>query len=392
MKRLFGKGRPAAGQTGHIELSEDRIKLRTVLLILALLVAVGAFAYGVNALFSSEPGLQEITVQASGKRNCGDDFTFYYYLGAGEVSATAEQKAVRPLYSQAAVDAYRIFNADEAFDGVQNLWYLNQHINEAVAVDPALYEALVLLEQSGTRLHYLGPVYEVYFSLFQCTGDQETAAYDPFVNAEMGAFCGETAGYANDPDQIGLELLGNGTVRLWVSEDYLRFARENGITRFVDLFWMKNAFIADYIAEVLAENGYTRGTLISRDGFVRHLDDTPGAEFAFTLSRRDGVTVYEAETLRFSCAVSLVYLRDYPLGEADAGNYYVRADGVIRFPYIDPADGLCRSAVPQIAASSAKLGCAQLLLKIAPLYIAGSLDPAALQALGAESIAVYGYS
>lgn len=392
MKQLFRNGRTAAGQTEQIRLSEERVKLRVVLFIVALLIAVGAFAYGINALFSSEPGMQEITALSTGKLNCGDDFTFYYYLGAGEASATSEQKAVRSVYSQAAVDAYQLFSADAEFEDCKNLWYINQHINEEISVAPALYQALVFLEESGARYHYLAPVYELHFSLFQCQYDQETAAYDPFANEELRSFCSETTLYTNDADQIRLELLGNNTVRLRISEDYLRFADENGISCFVDLFWMKNAFIVDYIAGILVENGYTHGSLISRDGFIRHLGDMPGTEFAFTLSHRDGVTVSDAETLRFSSAASLVYLRDYPLGDADAGNYYVFEDGTVRFPYIDPADGYCKSAIPELAAVSTEMGCAELVLKLAPLYIADALDQAGLQALTREGIAVYDYS
>ena len=389
MKGLWKTGRSRARQVEEIEISEDRIKLRVVLLVLTILIAVGAFAYGMGALFSSEPGLQEITVLSAGKLNCGDEFTFYYYLGAGEASATAEQKSVRALYSQASIDAYQLFNADMEFEDCGNLWYVNEHINEEISVDPVLYEAFALLEANGARYHYLAPIYSLYLSLFQCQYDQETEAYDPFLNADLRAFYSEAARFAGDPGHITVELLGDNTVRLKVSEDYLRFARENGITRLIDFFWMKNAFAADYIAGVLRENGYTRGTLLSRDGFVRHLDDTPGAEFTFTLSRREGTTVSAGDTLRFSAPVSIVYLRDYPLGDGDGGNYYVREDGAIRFPYIDTADGLCKSAIPDLAASSAELGCAEIALKIAPIYIADTLDETALRALAQEGISVY---
>lgn len=389
MKWLWKKDRSGAQQTEQIEISEDRVKLRAVLFVITLLIAVGAFAYGMGSLFSSEPGMQEITVLSTGKLNCGGEFTFYYYLGAGGVSATSEQKSVRALYSQAAIDAYQLFNADMEFEGCNNLWYINEHVNEEISVDPILYEALSLLETIGARYHYLAPIYPLYLSLFQCGYDQETLAYDPFINPDLRTFYSRTAQFANNPGDVAIELLGSNTVRLMISDDYLHFAQENGITRFIDLFWLKNAFTADYIAGILRENGYTRGTLISHDGFVRHLDDTPGAEFTFTLSRREGTTVSAWDTLRFSAPVSIVYLRDYPLGTMDEDSYYVREDGAIRFPYIDTADGLCKSAIPDLAASSAELGCAEIALKIAPIYIADTLDETALQTLAQEGISVY---
>lgn len=37
---------------------------------------------------------------------------------------------------------------------------------------------------------------------------------------------------------------------------------------------MKNAFITDYVADVMIDNGYTLGSLTSYDGFTRNLDQT----------------------------------------------------------------------------------------------------------------------
>ena len=379
-----------AGQTQEIALSEDKVKFRTALFIAAVLVAAVSFAYGVYGLFGSEPGLQEITVQSGSGASCGDSFTFYYDLGRGEDSAASEKKTVRSLYSQAAADAYQLFSADREFDGCKNLWFINEHVNQEIEVDPALYDALVLLEKSGTRYHYLAPVYELYFALFQCENDQETLAYDPFLNGDMRGFFTEAALFINDPGEVNLELLGDGKIRLSVSDRYLRFAGENGITRFIDLFWMKNAFIADHIAGILLESGYTRGTLVSRDGFVRHLDDME--EFSFDPFHRDGVMVSSAGTVYLSGAASLVYLHDYPLGNGDEGSYYVFKDGALRFPYADPADGLCKSAAAEIVAYSSELGCAELALKLAPVYISDTLDESALQALAGEGVTVYLHS
>ena len=377
MKRSASNDRPTWERITRIELPTGQVKLRVVVLILLILIAVISMGYGVNALLITEPGIQEITV-LSGEMNCGDEFTFYYDLGGGDISATEEQKALRTLYSQTATDALRLFSADAAFEGCQNLWDVNHRVNEAVVVSGALYEALSLLENSGTRYHYLGPVYEIYQALFLSSDDSEAAEYDPYLNEELKSFFAETAVFVNDPEAVELELLGENTVRLQVSEDYLRFAEENGITRFVDLFWMKNAFIADYMAEILVEAGYTRGTLMSVDGFIRSLGEVPGAEFTFTLSHREGNVISEMAVLPFSQAVNMVYLHDYPLG---GGNYYVREDGTIRSPFVDTADGLCKSALPELAAWSSSRSCGEILLEIAPLYIADTLDEKALASL-----------
>ena len=95
----------------------------------------------------------------------------------------------------------------------------------------------------------------------------------PRENKETAAYFEEFLTYANDPDAVDLELLGDNRVRLHVSEEYLAFAAENGIDSFIDFYWMKNAFIVDYLAESLADAGFTNGSISSYDGFVRNLDE-----------------------------------------------------------------------------------------------------------------------
>lgn len=388
MRRPLSQDRPTLYRHETIELSEKRIKLRVVLLILAVAAAAVSFAYGINALFSTEPGVREITA-LTGEMNSGDEFTFYYHLGAGETSATEEQKAVRSLYTQAVTDAFQLFSADLAADGRRNLWYLNRHPNQEVAVDPALYEALTLLEDSGARYHYLGPMAELYFSLSQSASDQEAAQFDPRRSQAVADFCREAVRYTGDPRHIRLELLGENTVCLRVSEAYLAFAEENGIGRLVDLSWMKNAFAADYIAGELTAAGYTRGMLISRDSFVRGLGDAEGIEYALTFTHREGNTVSNLATVRFSGAVSMVFLRDYPVDNAAAGNYYIYEDGAIRSPFLDPADGLDRASIPELAAYAEDLDCAEVALRIAPIYIADTFDGEALASLAREGVYAY---
>lgn len=372
-----------------IELSEGNTKRKVVLLVVVFLITFAAFGYGINSLISVEPGFAEITVLSANQLSCAGDFTFYYNLGTAGTSATKEYKALRTLYTQTAQDAYKIFTSDALFDGCYNLRYVNGHVNETIAIDPALYQAFVLLEESSTRYHYLAPMYEMYVSLFQCTSDQETADYDPYMNEELRGFYEETAAFINDPGAVRIELIGDNKVNLFVSDAYLDFAEENGITRFVDLGWMMNAFIADYMAAKLAENGYTSGVLMSYDGFMRGLGDSKGGEYSFDFSHREGKDVSKLASLHFSGEVSGIYLHDYPVGNGDGGNYYVREDGTVRHPFVDPSDGLCKSALPEIAAFSSSLSCAKTALKIAPVYISDTFEEEEAAALEREGITVY---
>ena len=380
--------RPVIDKTIHIPLPENKLKLRTALVIALIVLAVASFAFGINSLVGTDAGMAEITV-LSGEMNAGDDFTFYYNLGFGGADATDERREVRSLYSQAATDALEIFSSDVEAEGGGNLHYLNSRPNEDVAVDGALYSALEQLEGSGTRYHYLAPLYEQYYAMFNSASDAEAAEYDPRLNDAQAEFFSQIAAFASDSGEIALELLGDNKVRLHVSEEYMRFAEANGVTTFIDLTWMKNAFIADYIAQELIDAGYTHGALISDDGFMRCLDDETGAEYSFTFSHRDGTTITNLSTLQFSGTVSIAYLHDYPLESGNSGGYYLYSDGTLRSAFLDTADGLDRSCVPELAAYSFEDGCAGLALKLAPVFISSDLDMNELAELEKDGITVY---
>lgn len=380
--------RPVIDKTIHIPLPENKLKLRTALVIAFIVLAVASFAFGINSLVGTDAGMAEITV-LSGEMNAGDDFTFYYNLGFGGADATDERREVRSLYSQAATDALEIFSSDVEAEGGGNLYSLNSRPNEDVAVDGALYSALEQLEGSGTRYHYLAPLYEQYYAMFNSASDAEAAEYDPRLNDAQAEFFSQIAAFASDSGEIALELLGDNKVRLHVSEEYMRFAEANGVTTFIDLTWMKNAFIADYIAQELIDAGYTHGALISDDGFMRCLDDETGAEYSFTFSHRDGTTITNLSTLQFSGTVSIAYLHDYPLEIGNSGGYYLYSDGTLRSAFLDTADGLDRSCVPELAAYSFEDGCAGLALRLAPVFISSDLDMNELAELEKDGITVY---
>ena len=58
------------------ELSEKHIGWRILFFILFVVIAATAFAYGINSLFTTEPGWQEIEADAAAGANCGNEFCF----------------------------------------------------------------------------------------------------------------------------------------------------------------------------------------------------------------------------------------------------------------------------------------------------------------------------
>ncbi len=384
MNRYARDKRPDVKPVEKVELSERHARWRFAAAVFLLAFGVAALIYAFLHFLSGDPGWREIEASAT-KENCGGEFAFLYDLGASGLSARTENRALTKLYSEASEQAYRIFNSDLEFDGVANVRYLNSHPNEETEVDEALYRAFSLLEEHGNRGLYLGPLYAIYDDMFYCNDDSEAAYYDPRQNEDVRAEFAQIVSYANDPQSVDLQLLGENRVFLKVSDEYLKFAEADGLDRFIDFFWMKNAFITDYLAETMIANGYTRGTISSFDGFVRALDGS-GAEYSFNLYDWREQGPYMAAVMHYRNARSIVCLRNYKMNDLDIQHYYEFADGERRTSYVDTADGLCKSSLDNLVSYSQEKGCAEVLLSMIPVYITDEFREEEVNDLVADGI------
>lgn len=358
--------RPAPVKRINMDIKNTKVRIALVAFFLAL--AVVSFGYfGMKAL-SQEPGWKEITVQSEDGNTVAPEFSLLYNLGYSGISATAENKALTMEYTELTENAYKIFSAYESFEGVGNLYTLSKNPNQAVTVDPALYHALELIETYENRGIFLAPVYQEYHNLFFCANDAEAESFDPFVNPDQAAMLREICAFANDCRHIWLELQGDNQVKLCVSEAYLTYAKENGIELFLDLYWMKNAFVADYLADQLTEKGYVLGTLSSFDGYCRVMDPTDTAYSTDILDYAGGGT-YKAAILQLRGPVATVSLHTYDLRGSAEKRYYKTEAGELRFPYIDPADGLCKAAMNDVVTYTENGSCAQTLLRTVQFFL-----------------------
>lgn len=359
-----------------VELPARPTWARVVAVLLLLAVGAAALSYGVFLLVAGEKGVQRIDA-ARAETSAVQDFVFLYDLGAGETSASNENRALSALYGSALNTACKALDAYAGYEGVNNLYTLNTHPNAEYTVDPVLYQALEQLQAAGDRTLYLGPMVELYDDVFACTDDAAAAWYDPAQSPEMARYYADVAAFASDPAMVDVRLLGDDRVMLFVAPEYARFAEENGVVHYLDPGWLQNAFIVDWVADAVAAAGYTRGQISSVDGFERLLDETAQAENGAILA---------GHTLRIDGACALVTLRAAPYGAADAARYYTFADGTVLSLYLDPADGVCRAALPVLAGASRTAGCAAVALRLAPFFIADTFDAEGADALAAAGI------
>lgn len=387
MKKTARDNRPRIKPIESIEVDQKHLTLRAVLFVLFLVLGIAAIIYGLSGLFADPGGWRTVQAEAVAEADCSDEFVLQYEFGTGDLSAKTEYNQLAAIYGELTAKAYQLFHETQTFDGICNVAYLNEHPGEPVEVDPVLYDALSQMDASGGRQLFLAPIYEYYSQLFLCSQDFEIKSYDPTRNEDLAALFAEILAFAGDPEAISLELQGEGMVCLRISDAYRNFAAENEIYTFIGFQWMKNAFIADYLADTLIESGYNRGSLSSYDGFCRNLDDR-GTAYSLNLFDRVGNLVYNPGTLNYTERISIVSLRSFPVSSSDNPHYYVLADGETRFPYLNPDDGLCLASTSNLVCYSQSAGCAEILLRMIPIYITDSFEPASL--IGTEKIeAIY---
>ncbi len=364
-----------------IEVPIKHFNLRVILLAIAIAIAAVAIGFGIYYALHKEPGWRTVEVTVD-RPNCSKDFVLTYHFGSSGTNATTEYKKVAAVYTEAVVEAYRLFN-NEA-DGSE-LARVAQRPNTEVKLDPDLYQALKLLEESGNRSIYLAPVYVEYQRVFSAEDAVNAERFDPNLNQEAKDYVNQITAFTNDPQMIGLELLGDNRVCLTVSQEYLAFAQENEITTFLDFGWMKNAFIIDYLAQALLDVGFTDGFIASYDGFTRNLDKS-GRTYSQNLFNRQDNDIFMPAAMDYTGPMSMVFLRNFPLSSADKWHYYAYQHGSITTAMVDPADGLSKSAVNNLLVYSKDQGCAQLLMKAAPVFVAESFDEQVLQDLTGQKI------
>ena len=384
-------GREMRGWTPHnaepvqkIELTDKNIKLRLAAAVLFLIIGASAIAYGISSFLTGEAGWREIEVNSSAGVTCGEDFVFLYEVDDQE-SIRTQVRLVTTLYSDAAKTAYEIFNADVEVDGTANLWYINHHPNEEILVDEALYNALFQAVEDGGRWIYLGPAYSIYDNLFYMASSDGAVDFDPHLNSVIGELFQEICRFAGDPEAVSLEFMGENTIKLKVSEEYLDFTAEEELESFIDFYWLKNAFIVDYMADRLLAEGCTRGVISSYDGFVRCLDDR-GTTFNYQFYHREGAAAVPSAVVEYIGPQSFVTFKSYPLNGRDYHHYLIFSDGSVRTPYLSPQDGLDQCSIEELTAYSSYAGCAEVALRAAPIYIADQFDVSALMSLKEASI------
>ena len=340
----------------------DRLKVIFVILAAVTAVAIGLFMRSLR----TDTGWREIEANPGNEATAASSFTFMYRMESE--AGGADYNAVKNAYTAAAKKAYQIFDIYGEHEGVSGLYSLNTSAGTAVKLEPELYRALELMEEHGSRLHYLAPVYSEYDEIFLAADESTAAAHDPNRSEETAAYFRELTAFTNDPAHVNVELLGDNTARLSVSAEYAEFASENGIAAFVDLYWLKNAFIMDMLEEAIVSTGYTNGYIVSDDGLSDCLSRNE-EPYAISIRDFDGETISIPARINYTGPMRFVGLHDYTSEKIYTDYYFEYSDHSFVTPYIDPETGFNKSSCRDLLVFGREKSCAELMLAAADMML-----------------------
>ena len=346
----------------HIEISEKHRKLRWILVVALLVIGIFGIGVGLMRILNRDTGWQQVEV-ATDQSNCSSQFVLQYQFSGSGAEATALYKKISAVYTDACIKAYEVFQVDVPSDAYENLYDINHNVNTVLSVDPLLYDAFVKLED--TRYLYLGPIYAHYNSLIFNTSDELVEELDPALSQDAKDYITALAAFAADETAVQLQLLDDYQVKLVVSQEYLAFAQEHEIENFLDLRYMENAFIIDYLAQCLEEKGFTRAVLSSCDGYTRNLESLE--YFNFNIFDRVENTIYPAGVMAYQGPIAMVYLKDYQMAQSDA--YYRQSGDHLVHTLVDPADGFYRTSANQLVSYQYDGKCVDVLLAMLPGFV-----------------------
>lgn len=346
----------------RVEISEKNKGLRLIAAIALLVIGVAGITVGIMSALKQDNGWQGIQISTQ-ERSCAENFVLQYNFSQSGGQATAVNQKLRTVYAEACVKAYQQFTPDEEIPGVNNVYHINHHPNEVVVVDPMLYAAFEKV--TGTPYLYLGPVYAHYYSIIFNASESAVTQLDPATSEEARAYLHRVMDFVSDPEAVKLELLRDNQVKLHVREDYLAFAAEEELELFIDFAYLTNAFIIDYLADVLTAEGLTAGYLVSADGYTRNLCDL--GKFNFNIFDRVENLIYPAGVMEYQGPVSIVYFKDYPTAASDV-NYRENQDHFVHL-FADPADGMYQTSVENLVSYSYDSGCVDVALKMLPSFV-----------------------
>ena len=236
---------------------KQNIIIRVILLIALLIVIVVCVAIIIDQN-KVKKGLKEIKADTSKYISRESDYIMKYYLDSSNgKSISTNHNTLKKLYSESYDFIYELINDKEEFDN--NIYYINNHINEEIIIDSLLYDYLKKIYDFNPYYLYLGPLYDFWFDRIYIIDRYQALQEDPINNIEIK---NKIDYFINTSiNNISIEFLEENKIKLNVNDNYKHIYDDDNI--YINFNMFSEIIILDYISNSFIDNGYTNGYILT---------------------------------------------------------------------------------------------------------------------------------
>ena len=324
-------------------MDSKKLILRVILFIVAFAIAVISFARAVVNIGAKEEGYHEVETNADENAMFyGSGISLNYYFTGSSDEIKSKLNEVKNFYSASLNQIYKLLDAENEYEGCNNLATLNHNLGKEIEIDERLYQILVdaygkTQERQNFNM-FAGTVFSEWNGILILS---DAASFDPLFNESekerLEAISEKTANLS----YFSLDFVDDEKhlVKFSVSQEYLQFMEEMEISSSIlDLNSMRDAYEVQMVAKELSQGGFLDGYLMTESG-INYLmgEHRPGA-FCVYGKNEDAVpligTVEATQGLVFS------QISAFPLLDGK-GYYSVEKNGVIyyRYPFFSVQSG-----------------------------------------------------
>ncbi len=315
----------------EIEVSTKHLGLRITGFVLALVIAVAAFGYGVSRIGHKDPGYYNIEADASDEvpfyRN-GINLTYRFDGKSDEIKA--EMNSLKAVYGSVLLSSYKLLDCDNEYSGYANIATLNKNLGKEIELGDELMWIISdaytkTLEKKGMNL-FAGALISEWDSILSL---DELGDFDPADNPQIAKRLSELAEKTSELSAFSITKTAENKVKISIDSGYLEFLKSNGYTgSIITTGRMTEAYRLKLIRDELEKNGYTNGYLYSSSGLTLSLSGHDDGEYAIYGLDDEGDTIrYAGITAGKNAASS--FLRSFPLTKGEtmyhdlgSGKYY----------------------------------------------------------------------
>lgn len=250
--------------------------IRVILFAIALGAAIFFMAHAMYKMTNQKPGNYDL--EATGDKETilfSHGITCTYYFDGNSNYIKQKKREAESIYSGALLRLYKLTDSTTEYEGFTNLATINRSIGTDVKVSDELYEIL----EDAYKKTSLGENYSVFAGAYyehwnSILSLDDPSAFDPLFNPDEASRLEALRGQVTDMSNFKLTFKGDNTVRLDVSDSYLKYLEESEESATVlDLNLLRQAYMIKYVTKALTDKGFTKGRITTDAGLYVDLGD-----------------------------------------------------------------------------------------------------------------------